>query len=382
MEKNIVLKALLVNRRRHLVFPCAVLAAALSFGTAGIATAKQCLVPTIVFTSTNPLDPMGPVADAEIYLADLVEVPDGTERMELTNVRRLTDNYPDGDGLPALSPDGKKIVFDSNRARGPGEPLNTSDLFVMNTDGSEQTFLTRGSSANWSPDGKSIVFHRSASGTELPIRMDPGAPATDSDIFVAKEGDLLEHVEPTNTTFEDPLVRVFINQDPDWSPDGQKIMFTRHDVNDNPAGPVFNYTTAEIWVINADGTGLDRLTFNSVEERSPAWDPDSKRIAYSCREGTQGGNALEICVINVETRVQTKVTDNAVADLGPQWIPSPDGDHKIVFQRPVAGRQQAWVMNADGTGQTRLTGTDLLPGTESTNLFPSWGVVRANCEDD
>ena len=69
----------LVNRRRHFVFLCTVLAAAVSVGPAGIATAEQCLVPTIVFTSTHGAQTEA-VPNAEIYLADLVEVEDSGER--------------------------------------------------------------------------------------------------------------------------------------------------------------------------------------------------------------------------------------------------------------------------------------------------------------
>ena len=72
-----------------------------------------------------------------------------------------------------------------------GEPFNTSDLYVMNTDGTEQIHLLRGSSATWSADIKNIAFHASASGTGLPIRFDPGAPATDSDLFVLNVDDWL-----------------------------------------------------------------------------------------------------------------------------------------------------------------------------------------------
>src|SRR5260370_11066768 len=64
---------------------------------------------------------------AEIYLMD----GDGT------NLRRLTENTY-ADGFPSLSPDGTRIVFDSNRLRAEGEPFNTSDLFVMNADGTGQ----------------------------------------------------------------------------------------------------------------------------------------------------------------------------------------------------------------------------------------------------
>ena len=390
MKTSMFFMASLVNRRRNLVFPCALFAAALSVGTAGIATAKQCLVPTIAFTRTNLSDLMGQFADAEIHLADSVEVedPGGTKRIELRNVRRLTDNHPDADAFPALSPDGKRIVFDSNRARDVGEPLNTSDLFLMKDDGSEQTFLTRGSSASWSPDGKYIAFHRSASGDACPVSVppplpgipgcpinpDPGAKTWDSDIFIAKVGELLENVEPTNITFENPIQRVFINDDPHWSPDGQKIVFTRHHVSDNPQPPIFNYTTAEIYVINADGTGLERLTFNSEEERSPAWSPDGKKIVYSCRKGS----LLQICVMNADGTDQMQLTKILVNHLGPRW--SPDGE-KIVFHRPPQP-QQIWVMNADGTDPTQLTQDPPDPQAQVANFLLSWGVVRTNCDKD
>src|SRR6188474_3251029 len=75
---------------------------------------------TVAFVSGRDDPAANPLLSAEIYLMN----GDGT------NPRRITSNA-DGDGFPALSPDGKKIVFDSNRLRGANDPLNTSDLFVM-----------------------------------------------------------------------------------------------------------------------------------------------------------------------------------------------------------------------------------------------------------
>jgi TolB protein len=311
---------------------------------------------TIAFVSTRHDSAADPAVDpqrawlaAEIYLMD----GDGT------NPRRLTQNSY-FECFPALSPDGKKIVFDSNRLRAEGEPFNTSDLFMMNADGTGQTSLTRGSSATWSPDGRKIAFHASASGTGQPINSLPGAATTDSDIFVMNLDDFLKNrARPKNITNN----RAAIDDDPNWSPKGQKIVFTSHAVTDNTD----NHVTAEIYVIDADGKGKPaRLTNNAEEERAPSWSPDGKRIVFCCR---RGGPDFEICVMNADGTGQVQLTDNTIGDLTPSW--SPDGK-KIVFHRRVAGRGQfqLFLIDADGTGEKQLT---FPPGL---NAFPNWGEVR------
>ena len=92
----------------------------------------------------------------------------------------------------------------------------------MASDGTEQTYLTRGSSASWAPDSKHITFHASASGTGVPIRMDPGAPPSDSDIFILNVDDAaIGQQAPINITNSEML----IEDDPHWSPDGQSIVY-------------------------------------------------------------------------------------------------------------------------------------------------------------
>jgi TolB protein len=317
------------------------------------------LVSTIAFSSTRDDPTANPLLAAEIYLMS----SDGT------NVQRLTNN-DSGDAFPALSPDGKKVIFDSNRLRLPTEPLNTSDLFLMNTDGTEQMWLIRGSSATWSPDSKYMAYHASASGTGLPIKPDPGAPTSDSDIFVANVDDLMARVAgPQNITNNGSDA---IDEDADWSPDGTKIAFTSHPPSDNPINPIH----AEIYVINPDGTGLTRLTFNDYEERAPSWSPDGSRIVFMARVGTHPGNLgskFEICVMNVDGTNFVQLTDNAVFEGTPTF--SPDGQ-KIVFSRDVgAGQgQELFSMNADGTNQMQLT------DTVGVNLFPNWGELRVHSE--
>ena len=309
------------------------------------------LVSTIAFSSTrdDPTNPR-PATAFEIYLMD----SDGTD------LRRLTYNAS-LDAFATLSPDGKKIVFTSARLSGPDGrgPQNISDLFVMDTDGENQTWMIRGSSATWSPDGKDIAFHASASGVGLPISGNPGSATFDSDIFVANLDDVLSGAATRRNITNSPDA---IDDDADWSPDGQKIAFTSHLVSDNHANPV----TGEIYTISPNGGPLERLTDNTEEERAPAWAPDGSRICYMCH---QGGSDFEICVMNADGSGQTQLTDNSVLDATPIW--SPDGS-QIVFHRTVGATNQLLVVNLDGTGETQLTSP---PGF---NQFASWGALRVH----
>lgn len=310
---------------------------------AGISQSEFELRSAIVFTSTRDAPTIDPNAAAEIYLMN----GDGTDP------RRLTENTA-GEAFAALSPDGKKIVFDSNRnMRG--------EIFLMDTDGSYQTLLTRGSSATWSPDGKNIAFHASASGTGLPTRPDPGAPTSDSDIFVLNVDDVLAGAEEPRNLTNSPD---YIDDDADWSPDGQRFVFTSHPVTDDP----LRSNLAEIYTINVDGTEQTRLTFNAEEERAASWSPDGARIVFMCRIGG-GASDFEICVMNADGTGQVQLTDNTLNDATATF--SPDGQ-QIVFHRPVAGRPQLWLMNADGSGQVQLT------NTAGVNIFANWGVLRVH----
>src|SRR5215510_2538559 len=331
----------------------------LAGGGAGLSKSEFALESMIAFTSTrdNPVPNPLLVGATEIYLMS----PDGS------NLQRLTDNAAT-DVFAALSPDGKKIVFDSNRNRVEGEPFNTSDLFVMNADGTEQMFLTRGSSAAWSPDSKNIAFHASASGTGLPTRPDLGAATSDSDIFVANVDDLLAGVAGCGWRRNLTNSPEAIDDDAAWSPDGRRIVFTSHPVTDDPQ----RSNLAEIYVINVDGTGLTRLTFNAEEERGPSWSPDGSRIVSICRIGG-GTSDFEICDMKADGSDRRQLTDNTVLDATATF--SPDSQ-QIVFHRPVApgtpGVQQLWLMKADGTGQAQLTNP---PGV---NNLANWGAVRVH----
>jgi TolB protein len=320
---------------------------------------KPQTIPTIALISSRydpVLKPPAWLLAAEIYLMN----GDGT------NVRRITHNTT-GEGFPALSPDGKRIVFESNRLRKESDPLNWASLFVMNVDGSGGVSLVPGHSATWSQDSKSIAFHASASGKGRPISGLPGAAAIDSDIFILNVDDVLSKKSPSRNITNNPDA---VDDDPDWSPDGKKIAFTSHAVTDDQT----NSATAEIYVIDANGEGKPRrLTNNTEEERAPDWSPDGKLIAYMCRKGEAAEGRLfgsfEICIMNADGSGQKRITNNRVAELTVSW--SPDGK-QIIFHRAVGGvgQLQLFTINADGTGEKQLT---FPPGF---NGFPSWGRAK------
>jgi TolB protein len=116
----------------------------------------------------------------------------------------------------------------------------------------------------------------------------------------------------------------------------------------------------DIYVVNADGTGLRRLTTDPAADFDPTWSPDGTRIAY--RHETNGDGTAEIYVVNDDGSHRRNLTRRPGQDHAPAW--SPDGK-KIAFASVRRGLFPAiWVMNADGSHQKRLSKVD--------GEYPAW----------
>ena len=146
-----------------------------------------------------------------------------------------------------------------------------------------------------------------------------------------------------------------------WSPDGTRILFRSSRDGDD----------GEIYVMNADGTGVVRLTDNSVLDYPIAWSPDGNRILF-WRDGDGGEfehSDMEIYVMNADGTGIVRLTDNLVYDSPYAW--SPDGN-RILFLGDGDGGEydhkdrEIYVMNADGTGIVRLTDNSVYDG------LPAW----------
>ena len=200
-------------------------------------------------------------------------------------------------------------------------------------------------------------------------RGEPGGPTRDSDIFIVNVDDLIAHGEaPVNLT---QGLGDTSDDDADWSPSGDKIAFTSRPATCSNAPAC--QAAAELWVMNADGTNPERLTFNDLEERSPDWSPDGTKILFMCR--LTAGTPFEFCVVNPDGTGREVLTNNSVPDLGPGW--SPDGS-QIVFHRGTSLQEHLVVMDylADANGSRRETVLLQPPGI---NLFVQWGTIGVGC---
>ena len=105
---------------------------------------------------------------------------------------------------------------------------------------------------------------------------------------------------------------------------------------------------SEIFVMNADGSGVTQLTFNTEGDFLPLWSPDGSRIAY-------GGNCVFVCdviVMNADGSDQRAIFHDGFPGA---W--SPDGN-RIAFSRGDG----VYVINADGTGLTRVAEPQFITG--------------------
>jgi hypothetical protein len=107
--------------------------------------------------------------------------------------------------------------------------------------------------------------------------------------------------------------------------------------------------TSELYSVNADGSALRRLTWTTQAEQAPAWSPDGTRIAY---ESLLDGQ--HIWVMNADGSSQTRLTSGGYAanDADPAW--SPDGT-QIAFGSTRSGNWNLWVMNNDGSGMRQVS---------------------------
>ena len=149
---------------------------------------------------------------------------------------------------------------------------------------------------------------------------------------------------------------------PTWSPDGRRIAYEQS---------IWESQRSNLYVMNADGSGRRRLT-RLRNARSPAWSPNGAAIAFTHRP--EKGANREIFVLALKTGKLRRLTRTKADESLPQW--SPDG-RRIAYQRWGTTLEEdvndVFVMNADASGQRNLSRRPGLDGGPAWS--PGGGLI-------
>jgi TolB protein len=244
--------------------------------------------------------------------------PDGSDLRQVTRLVVRESGVP-GVERPQWSPDGKRIVFDSDYNRAGGHIVS---LFTVRADGAGLERLALAGMFDgepaWSSDGKMVAFTWDASnepghlqgidianidGTvqsavtkvdhETVLFQRPTwSPDDDWIAFIENSHNGQSAIYKVRTAGSDPveLTRWPLNaNNPTWSPDGTSILFNSH--NEPQAGQ-----DANLYTVHADGTHLRQLTHyrgGRLNAYAGSWSPDSNKIVYQLRGTTSSGQPVD-----------------------------------------------------------------------------------------
>jgi len=210
-------------------------------------------------------------AGADNKVSDLYSAKiDGTNLVQLTkDVKR--------NSTPAFSPDGKKIVFISNRES------DKYQLYVMNSDGTSVKRLTTDSNVAyfnpmWSPNSKRLVYY-------------------------VEKGDQKDQIWTMSADGSDEQLltaNIAHNIYPGWSPDGKRVIFSSFKRDADAKGAQVN--EGYLYFIKTDGSGLTKL--GNIKSFFARFSPNGKKIAYIA------GNfpTTAIYIANVDGSDAVKIT--------------------------------------------------------------------------
>ncbi len=219
---------------------------------------------------------------------------DGSSRRQITNANH-------GCMMPAVSPDGKRIVYVYQSPKGMA-------LWISDLDGKNSKALTesgRNLLPSWVPDSRHIVWMVFTAGKD---------PAEHSQLYLMNT----ETMEQRRL-FTDPHQMSFSNSMPVVSPKGTKVAFVS-----NRSG---HY---RVWVSNLDGSEAKPISPTSaehdktlklpIEQKVPAWSPDGKWIAH--------WEGVEMIHMSKFTGIQDREKDKLIGKTWHVWVVDSDGRHK------------------------------------------------------
>jgi Tol biopolymer transport system component len=209
---------------------------------------------------------------------------------QFSGMTNVTNNVA-VDVMPALSPNGQRVAFVTDRA-------GFQDIFVVNVDGTNARRITLADPPGvvttewwpaWSRTGELIAYSSTLEGT--------------ADIW-------------TTTVDATPVTRTLLTSGPDtdlhptWSHDGSRIAFQRIDHNTGEA---------DILILTISTGVIERIEMEG-QQLWPAWSPDGDLIAFS---SNHEGADFEIYTMDPDGGNVVRRTNNGVNDLRPAWLIRP-----------------------------------------------------------
>ncbi|MEW5961507.1 MAG: LysM peptidoglycan-binding domain-containing protein [Chloroflexota bacterium] len=212
--------------------------------------------------------------------------------------------------------------------------------------------LNNASEPALSPDGQTLAFR--GWGT-IPDEIRPG----ERHPFKGCAAPMAERWLQTATldaTSVRSVTGYYEDSHPDWSPDGQRVLFDTGRNGDGITRIMFFY---------GDGSGEEEL---QIAGQQPAWASDNERFVY--RGCDNSGNRCGLWLAQATPLKPWEAGANLIGPIleepaaaQPAWSPATD---EIVYQSPASGSWDLYLLNADGAGQRQLTGG---PGVEG---LPAW----------
>ena len=245
---------------------------------------------------------------------------DGSNQRQVTHLNSISIS-------PRISPDGSRLAF-SSLVKGGWEILMYS--FDLNRVITFARFGGTNLSPAWSPDGLKLAFSSSRIG--------------EAEIYVS---DASGGNPKRMTSLKGPDVS------PTWNrKTGAQIAF----VSGRTGLP-------QIYTMEADGTNQQRVTDQGYAV-SPGWAPNGQFLTFSWvrKYGPGAPGASDIYLMDIASRQWVQLTHDGGRNDFPSW--SPDGRH-IVFQSSRSGKEEIWMMLADGSKVQQLTFT-------GRNTQPNW----------
>lgn len=246
------------------------------------------------------------------------------------------------------------------------DPASRQDnIYVINADGTGATqLISQGTAPSWAPDGRIIYHSLRSDQLGVVIRYPDGTTRYAKNYEVHWEDDMpswspdtnrVAYAFGSNTDPAKPWRLLVMNADgtgrqelagfsgkyPSWGPTGL-IAFRRV------------YSQEGLYVVSGDG-GSPRLLANVGKDTAPAWSSDGARVAFMADKNSTGD--WEIYVINADGSGLKNLTNSPTTmDLAPTWLP--DGKH-LAFRSNRGGSWGLWVMNDDGSGATRIAQAEM-----------------------